>query len=238
MLKEGDQGKEEEECPPHYEAIMQLAGEEQVSTPKRKHHDSGEKSGKRVKNGSIKLRTPHSHVGDAFLRDLNIRRRDIAVPITSRQMLFYLLWRNLYWTRFYGLAAVANTLSHGRSMGMIVPFERLVDYLEIMFLKVEPFLPNNSVPDRKWIKTAVYALSKGPRRILQIHPVVNNFTGEKLTEASTSIFDSTTGVSIVNERFCKKFNRAFLGESTEKEEGGINPGIILLHRQWLVSLLF
>jgi len=233
MLKEGIPGEEDQT---YYDSILELAGEEKASPGKRKHtEEKGEAAPeKRAKNGSVKLRTPHSHVGDEFLRVLGVQRRNITNPITSRQMLLYLLWRNLYWTRFYGLAAVANTLSYGNSMGMIVPFDRLLDYLDIMFVKVEPFLPNNQVPDREWISKTLYKLSKGPRRILQIHPVINNFTGEKLTEkTTTTLFESSLGVSLVDERFCRKFERAFLGDRPEK----VNPGIKILHDRWLFSLL-
>jgi hypothetical protein len=232
MLKEGIL---EEEDRTYYDDILELAGEEKDSLGKRKHtEEEGEGAPeKRAKNGSVKLRGPQAHVGDKFLRVLGLQRRNIAQPITSKQMLLYLLWRNLYWTRFYGLAAFANTLSCGNSMGMIVPFDRLLEYLDIMFVKVEPFLPNNVVPDREWIGKTLYKLSKGPRRILQIHPVINDFTGEKLTKKTTTLFESNLGVSLVDERFCRKFERAFLGDRSEE----VNPGIKLLHNRWLFSLL-
>lgn len=238
MLKEGISGSPKspgEKDDTYYDSILELAGEEMDSPGKRKHTEEKEEgaSEKRAKNGSVKLRGPRAHVGDEFLRVLGIRRRDIDLPITSRQMLLYLLWRNLYWTRFYGLAAFSNTLSCGNSVGMIVPFDRLLDYLDIMFVKVEPFLPNNVVPDRAWIGKTLYKLSKGPRRILQIHPVINNVTGEKLTEETTTLFESSLGVSLVDERFCRKFERVVHGDRPEE----VNPGIKLLHDLWLFSLL-
>ena len=256
VIKEKDEVRESTK---YYNTILGLAGEaedefsihgETGRTPsvlqraiERKRPpetDSDESKKKRAKKGDSKLRTPVSHMGDVFIRKIGLERKDITHPISQDQMLLYLLWRNLYWTRFYGTAAHANapvSLKHCDAVGVMAPFKRLIEYLELMFVKVAPFLPSTP-PSKDWVIQRVLQLARGRNRILQIHPVVHTFSGDDLKEEATELFASSPGVSIIDVHFCKRFDYALAKDvygSVAAKPFSCNPGIFMLHDRWFFA---
>ena len=212
---------------------------------RRSDHESGETSifiKKRQKEkpeitSQEKPRTPVSYLGDVFIRHLGLERREIKTAISNTQMTIYLMWRNMYWTRFYGAAANGNSpvsVLRCDAVGVVSPVKRLVSYLENMFLRVEPFL-SRTPPGRESIVKTILSMTRGPNRILQIHPVVHSFGGEDLEEGATDLFDSNLGVSFIDENLCRNMTRVLSGDSMRLVH--ICKGIMLLHRKWLLAEL-
>jgi hypothetical protein len=256
--------KKLKDCDAYYNSILELAGEtdfiestdlESTSDArgrKRKTpmgcHESGETSvfssspsSKQKENTSVqKLRSPVSYIGDRFIHGLGLERREIRNAVTNTQMLLYLLWRNLYWTRFYGPAAKANSPvsdRHSSAVGVMAPVKRLVVYLENMFIKVEPFL-GSTPPGKEWIFKSILSMTRGPKRCLQIYPVVHLFKGEDIEEDATDLFDSSLGVSFMDERFCQRMSCALSGDTSNRMQLIPCPkGIALLHRKWMLAEL-
>lgn len=208
------------------------------------YEDLHASSNKKQKNadGSSKLRTPFSNIGDEFIRSIGLRRSYIKDPVSNQQMLLYLLWRTLYWTRSYRENVGANTIKYAGAVGLICPLKTFVEYLYMMFFKVEPFLPSNPPPDIVWIMQQLINFSRGSKKIVRICPVTDNYTEKDLDINSVNLFDAQLGIFLTDIGFCKKLEDKLENHGGRSEHNGItfevNVGLLRLHRSWVDAEIF